>query len=163
MLERQLAHFVHIDALALTADPVGNDLVGPAGEVDRAAVGEMAPVIEVHGQDRIARLEQGVIDRGVGLGTRMRLDIRVLDPEEFLGPLDGKRLDFVDEFASTVIAPPGVALGIFIRENTADRFEDGFGNKIFRGDQLDGQPLPTPLIANKVRDLGVDEIQFRGR
>ena len=47
---------VVIDLLGLRADAVLRDLVKFAGEIRRMAVGEMAAVGEVHGEDFVARL-----------------------------------------------------------------------------------------------------------
>ena len=48
-------------------DAVGDDLVQLAGEVQVHAVGQMAAVGQVHGQDGVARLQAGEIHGHVGL------------------------------------------------------------------------------------------------
>ena len=44
----------------------------------------------------------------------MRLHIYVVRPEKLLGAFDGKLLDFIGEFASTVLALSRISFGIFV-------------------------------------------------
>ena len=60
------------------------DLVEFAGEIRRMAVGEMAAVGEVHGQDLVARLEHGEVDGHVRLRAAVRLDVDVFAPKSCL-------------------------------------------------------------------------------
>ena len=81
----------------------------------------MPPVRKVESQNRISGLQAGVVYRGVGLRSRVGLYIGILRPEEFLGPVDGQLLDFIDYFAAAVIPPARVALCVFVRQDAADR------------------------------------------
>jgi hypothetical protein len=47
-------------------------------------VGQVATLVEAHGQDRVARVEQREVRAQVGVGTRMGLDVGVLCAEEHL-------------------------------------------------------------------------------
>ncbi len=58
--------------------PVGHDLVLFAGLVERVAVGEVAAVGQIHPEHGVAGFEHREIDRHVGLGTRVGLDVGVL-------------------------------------------------------------------------------------
>ena len=73
---------------SLGGHAVGDEVVEPAAEVDRRAVGEVAAVVEAQAEDRVARLEQGEVDGDVGVGARVRLHVGVLGAEQRLGPLD---------------------------------------------------------------------------
>ena len=73
---------VVVDPLGLLVDAVRVDLVQPAREVDRRAVGEVAAVGEVHAQDPVARLEDAEVGGHVGLGAGVRLDVDVLGARE---------------------------------------------------------------------------------
>jgi hypothetical protein len=60
----------------------------------------------------------------------MRLNIHMLGTEQVLGALNRQRLDYVNEFAASVVTAPRVSLGILVRENGANRFENGFSHEI---------------------------------
>ena len=45
-------------------------------------MGEVAAVVESHGQDRVARLEQRLVGGEVGVGPGVGLHVGVLGPEE---------------------------------------------------------------------------------
>ena len=77
-------------------------------------VREMAAVGKVHGQDQIARLKHGEVDRGVGLRAGVGLDIDVVGLEKFLGALDRQLLDDVDIFAAAVPALARVTLRVLV-------------------------------------------------
>ena len=72
---------VHVDARVVVRHAIGDDVVEAAGEVEPHAVGEVAAVVELHAEDAVAGLEQRVERGGVGLGARVRLDVRVLGAE----------------------------------------------------------------------------------
>ena len=120
------------------------------------AVRQMAPVRQVHAQNRVAGLEHGQIDRHVSLTTRMRLHIDVFGAEQFFGALDGKGFDDVDEFATAVIAPPRISLGVFVRKHGSRGCEHGFVGKILRGDHFETCFLPPCLVLDRCIYLGID-------
>src|SRR4029077_12062704 len=91
---------------------------------DLQPVRQVAAVRELEREDGVAGIERSEVDGHVRLRARMRLDIRVLRAEERLRAVDRELLDLVDDLAAAVVAPAGVALGILVRRNTADRFED---------------------------------------
>ena len=61
----------------------------------------MAAVVEPHREDRVAGLEAGEVDGHVRLRAGVRLDVRVLGPEEVLGAVDR-----VCSISSTTSQPP---------------------------------------------------------
>jgi hypothetical protein len=54
------------------------------------AVRQVPAVRQVHPENGLARLEQREVDRHVRLCARVRLHIRMLGTEEFLGARDGQ-------------------------------------------------------------------------
>ena len=56
-------------------------------------------------------------DGRVGLRARVRLHVGVVGAEQFLGTLDGQRLDVVDVLAAAVVALARIALGVLVRQH----------------------------------------------
>ena len=90
VLGSQALELVVVDGLRVLAHAVRDDLIHLAREVQRVAVGQVASVRQVHAQHSVARFEHGHVDRLVGLGARVGLDVRVFGVEELLRALDGK-------------------------------------------------------------------------
>ena len=105
VLPGQVADLVVVEALVALADPVGHEVVEPAAEVHRRAVGEVAALVEAHAEDGVARLEQGQVGGHVGVGAGVGLDVGVVGAEQGLGPVAGQLLDLVDHVVAAVVAP----------------------------------------------------------
>ena len=123
------------------------------------AVRQVAAVREIHAQHRVARLQRGHVNGNVGLRARMRLHVGVLGAEQRFRAVDGQLLGAVGEFAAAVVALAGIALGVFVGEHRAHRFEHGFGNEIFRGDQLEAGALAASFLAQNFGDFRIDFLQ----
>jgi hypothetical protein len=80
-------------------------------------MGEVPAGGEVHAHERVAGLEEGEERRLVRLRAGMRLHIGKAAAEELLGAVDGQLLGDIDELAAAVIAPAGIALGVFVGEH----------------------------------------------
>ena len=106
--------------------------------------------------DRVAGLQQRVVDGGVGLRAGVRLDVDVVAAEELLRAVDGELLDDVDVLAAAVVALAGVALGVLVGEHAALALEDGLGDEVLGGDHLQRAPLAIELEVDGLGDLGVD-------
>ena len=52
----------------------------------------------------------------------------------------------IDILTTAVIPAAGIALGIFVRQHRALRFQNGPGHDVLRGDQLDLVLLPAKLV-----------------
>ena len=139
-----LYHIV-VDHLGLRADAVEGGVEVLAGDGCFGAVGQMSAVAEIHAQDGVARLEKSEVDRHIGLGAGVRLDIGMLRAEEFLCPLDGEGFHLVHILAAAVIARAGVTLGVFIGQMAPHSLHNGGGDKVLRGDQLNMIPLTSQL------------------
>ena len=90
----------------------------------------------------------------------MGLYVGVIRTEELFRPIDREDLDLVDFLAATVVAPPGIALGIFVGQNRTDRFEYRLGYEILRRDQLDRKALTSPFPPHESRDIGICSIEI---
>ena len=161
ILERLVAHDVHVDEERLGVDAVGVRLVELAREVQLHAVGEVAAVGELEAEDAVAGRRDRGQHRGVGGGARVRLHVRVRGAEQALGALDRERLGDVDELAAAVVAAAGVALGVLVGEHGALRFEHGARHEVLARDHLERAALAAELLLEGRGDLGIDG--FEGR
>jgi hypothetical protein len=119
-------------------------------------VGQVAAVRQRQAHDRVARLQQRVVDGRVGLRAGVRLDVDVLGAEERLGAVDRQLLGDVDELAAAVVAAAGIALGVLVRQHAALRLEDRLRHEVLRRDHLERPLLAVELVLEHPRDLGID-------
>ena len=98
----------------------------------------------------------------VGLRAGMRLHVGEAAIEQLAGALDRELLGDVDKLAAAVIAPAGIALGIFVGEHRALRLEHGARDDVLRGDQLDLVLLAVQLAFEHGIDLGIGLGEARG-
>ena len=145
-LARDARDLVHVDQARLAVDPVGRDVVEPAGEVDLHAVREVAAVRQLEAQDRVARLQQRVVDGRVGLRAGVRLDVRVLGAEQLLRAVDRELLGDVDVLAAAVVAPARVALGVLVRQHAALALQHRLRHEVLGGDHLERALLALELL-----------------
>ena len=138
---------------------VRDHVVELAGEVDLHAVGQVTAVGQVQAHDRVARLQQREHRGGVGLRTRVRLDVRGLGAEERLDAVDRDLLDHVDVLAAAVVAAAGVALGVLVGEDGALRLHDGDRSEVLRGDHLEGGLLTVELGVDGGGDVRVQLVE----
>ena len=117
---------------------------------------EVAAVRQREAHDRVAGLQQRVVDGGVRLRARVRLHVGVLGAEQRLGAVDRELLDHVDVLAAAVVALARIALGVLVRQHAALALEDRLGHEVLRRDHLQRPLLALELVADRLRDLGVD-------
>ena len=79
----------------------------------------MPAVIEAHAENRVTRVDERKIRRGVRLRARVRLHVCVSGAEELFRALDCKLLGDVDVLAAAVVALARIAFCIFVRESGA--------------------------------------------
>ncbi len=162
MLFRQAFDLVEIDQMIVPAHAILNRVEPFARLRRRGAVGQVAAGGEAEAHDRVAGLEQRHHHRAIGLRAGMRLDVGELAAEQFLGSLDGQRLDRVGRGAALVIAAAGIAFGIFVGEHRALRLEHRAADDIFRSDELDLGLLAGQLVTNRILDRRVGFAQATG-
>ena len=105
---------------------------------------------------RVARLQQRVVDGGVGLRAGVRLDVGVLGAEQLLRAVDRELLGDVDVLAAAVVALAGIALGVLVGQHAALALEDRLRDEVLGGDHLERPLLALELEAQHLGDLGVD-------
>ena len=94
-----------------------------ARQVGRGAVGQVAAGGQAHAEDGVARLQQRQEHRLVGLRAGVRLHVGEAAVEQLLGAVDGQLLGHVDVLAAAVVAPAGIALGVFVGQHRALRLQ----------------------------------------
>ena len=157
----QALHLGHVDPVVLFADLVRDHVVEPAGEVDPHAVGQVPAVGQVQAHDGVARLDQRVHHRGVGLRAGVRLHVRVLGAEQGLDPVDRELLDHVHVLAAAVVALARVALGVLVGQHRALRLHHGNRGVVLRGDHLQAVALAGQFVVDLRRDLRIQRGQLR--
>jgi hypothetical protein len=155
VLQRESLEFVVVQALVVLAHAVRDDGVELAGEIERVPVGEVAAVRQVHPEHRVAGLQQREVDRHVGLGARVRLDVGMVRPEQRLRPIDGQALDHVRELAAAVVPPAGIAFGVLVREDRSRRFKHGIADEVLGRDELETRCLALHLVADGIGNIRV--------
>src|SRR5215217_7480330 len=86
----------------------------------------------------------------------MRLHICETARKERLGARDRQRLGLIDELTAAIIAPAGIAFGIFVGKHRTLRLEDRPGNDILRRYEFDLVLLAAELPLDGCRDRPVD-------
>ncbi len=154
MLDSQALDFVVVDH-AVGIDTVLNGVVQLARGRNTGAVGQVTTVSQAHAQNGVAALQQGQVDRRVGLRTRMWLDVGVISAEQLLGAVDGQLFDNVDVLATTVVALAWIAFGVLVGQGRALSFHDGRTGVVFRGNQLDVFFLTQSFLLHGGKQIGV--------
>ena len=129
-----------------------------ARHIHRRAVGQVAALGQVHPHDGVAQIQQGEVDRQVGLRARVGLHVGVLCAEQLAGPADGDVLHLVHIGTAAVIALAGQALGVLIGQHAAHGGHHRRGDDVLAGDQLDVFPLAGQLPAHGRAHFRVDAV-----
>ena len=146
---------VVVDDLGHGIDAVGFRMVELAREVCRAAVGEVAAVVEAHTQNGVAGLDQREVRRQVRVRTGMGLDVRELRAVELAGAIAREIFHDVDLLATAVIALARIAFRVLVGEHATHGLHDSRTSEVLRSDELDTRALTSQLSAKNVGDLGI--------
>ena len=152
--ERSTASIV--DQARFRVDPVGDDVVQPARDIDLHPVGEVTAVGQLEPHERVAWVKQGHVDGGVGLSTRVGLDVGVLGAEQLLGAVDRQLLGDVDVLAAPVVALPRISLGVLVGQNRPLALEHRHRHEVLGGNHLECALLAGQLEREHFRDLRID-------
>ena len=155
MLLCQIAHLVEVDAVVALAHAVAHGVEPLAREVGGCPVGQVAARGERQAEHGVAGLRQRHEHREVGRRAAVRLDVGEAAAEQLLGALDREALGDVDVFATAVVAPPGIALGVLVGQHRALGGEHRRAHDVLGRDQLDLVLLARELLAERRRKLGV--------
>src|SRR5919202_4042310 len=79
--QRDLAHLIVV-YVPTPADPVVDEVIGPAREVEPRPVREMPAMRKIHRKNLVTGLDKGGISRFVSLASRVRLHVHMLYPED---------------------------------------------------------------------------------
>ena len=126
-----------IDSAVLGAHAVGRGAEPFTRQIRRRAVRQVAAGGERHAEDWVAGRQKREKHRLVRRRPGMRLHIGKAAAEQALGAVDREPLGDIDKTAAAVIAAPGIALGVFVGQHRALRFEDRARDDILACDQLD--------------------------
>ncbi|MNZ69786.1 hypothetical protein D3C78_880990 [compost metagenome] len=130
VFDRQALDFVVVDQAGVGVDAVLHRVVELAGEADLGTVGQVPAVGQAHAQYGIAGLQQGQIDRRVGLAAGVRLDVGIVGAEQLLGALDGQGFDLVDVLATAVVTLARITFGVFVGQAAALGFHDALAGVV---------------------------------
>ena len=150
-----IQHFVGVQTILVK-------VVEFARSVHRSTVRQVATFGKAHAKHGIAGLENGHVDRLVGLGSRIRLHVGSLGAKQCLEPVDRELLDDIHVLAATVIPLPRIAFSVLVGHLRALGLHDGRAGVVFGGDQLDVLFLPFVFLLNGCPDLGVDTVKGEG-
>jgi hypothetical protein len=79
----------------------------------------------------------------------------MLGAEELFHTADGQAFNYVSVLAAAVVAPAGIALGVFIADHAGARFKDGFAGVVLRCDQDDALALALVFQLQGTGYIGV--------
>ena len=114
MLLGQAFNLVKINQVGVAPYPVLDGIEPFARLRRRGAVGQMATGGQRHAHNGVTGLQQRHHHRAVGLGPGMGLDIDVGAIKQFFGALDRQGFRRINAFTTLVIAPAGIAFGVFV-------------------------------------------------
>ena len=115
---------------------------------------------EAQPHDRVAGLEQGVVDGHVRRRPGVGLDVGVIDAEEALCPRDGYLFHLVDVLLALVIALAGVALGVLVHEDRAHGLQHRRRGVVLGRDEPHGLGLVLLLCLDQGVYLGISRLQL---
>ncbi len=114
---RQRFDLLVINLSGFLIKPVLESLENLTGKIYFGAVGQVATMRQAHPQDGIARLQQRQINGGIGLRTRMRLDIGVISRKEFFYPINSQLLGNINILTAAIITFGRITFCVFIGQN----------------------------------------------
>ena len=155
VLHGTLFHLVVVDGAGVFLHAVVNNVEHQAAEVDRAAVAEVATVVEVHTHEGVASLEACHKDSHVGLSTAVGLHVSPFSTIELLGTFDSDGLALVHYLATAIVTFSGIALGIFVGHDGTHGFHHLVTYEILRGNEFNAFGLTFSLLLDEVENLSI--------
>ena len=152
---RDRFELIVVDAFGVAANRVERGFVKFPAEAQLVAVGEMAAMRQIEAEDRIARLQDRHVGRGVGLRAGVRLNVCVLGAKDLLGAVTCQILHDVSVFAPTIVAASGIALGILVCKDRAGRFKHRLRDEVLAGDHLQPFVLAEGFVVNGCGDFRI--------
>ena len=159
MLARQALELVVVDGLGGEVEAVGHEVIQLAGEIDRAAMREVAALVQAHTQDGVAGLDERGVGGEVGVGAAVGLDVGKSAAKELACAVAREVLCHVDALATSVVTVARIAFGVFVGKDAAHGLDDGGAGEVLGRDEFDGLPLADELIGNGRCDGGIGDAQ----
>ena len=131
-----------------------------SGHIYRAAVCQMSAVIQIHTHNGISRIQDGKLNRHVGLCTGVGLYIGIITAKQLLRTFNGKVLNLVHTFTSAVISFGRIAFRILVGKHASHCRHYSLAHPVLGSDQLDMAVLPFLLIHNRLRDFRICLLHF---
>ena len=103
---------------------------------------QVTAVTDLEGDDRVTRVEQRLVDGGVGLRAGVRLHVGMLGAEQRAGAVDRQLLDDVDVLTAAVLPPARISDRVLVREHRPPAFEHRHRDEVLGCDHLE-----RPLLA----------------
>ena len=155
MLFCQSLNLVKINAMVIAAHTILHGIKPFAGLVWSRTMGQVSAGGEAHAQDRITGFDERLKHRLIGLRPGIGLHIGIGAIVKFTNTLDGKLFGHINMFATAIITPTGIALGIFIGQHRALHLHHRLGNNIFRGNQLNLVFLARQFAAQNAGNIRI--------
>ena len=95
-------NFVVIE-VAFWGDAIINKLIDFSGARDWTTMSEVTTVAKIHGQNFVTRLTPGKINRFIGIGTRVGLDVGVIGMKKFHRAGNSEAFDFINISLTAII------------------------------------------------------------
>ena len=149
------AHGVVVDPPRLGIHPISGELEEDPREILGMSVGEVAAVVQVHGEDGVARREERLVHRLVRLRPRVGLHVGMLGSEDLLASGPRQLLGLVHHLAAAVVARPGVPLGVFVGEEGRHRLAHRARCVVLGGDELEAVGLALELLDGDAMGGGI--------
>ena len=144
-----------VDLLSLGVHCVEVEVVDLADPVGRRTVGQVAALIQSHGEDFVTGLQDRSEYAVVGGRTGVGLNIGMFCAEEFAGSLAGKTLDLVGDFGAGLEPLSGVPFEGLVGEDAAGEFHNGQGSRGLGSDHFNAVLLAGQFFIEKSGEDGV--------
>ena len=145
---------VIVDPSILT-HTVENMVIELAEPVGRRTVCQMAALVEPHGKDLVAGLEDRRKDRMVCGRTRIALDIDMFRAEKRFRPLPCQPFQLVCDLRACLVAGTRKPFKGLIGENASGHFHDRDRHDALGCDHLDAGFLPGKFLINERRKFRI--------
>ena len=89
---------------------------------------------EIHPENGIAWLEQGIVDSDIGGSSAQCLYVGMVGMKEFFGPLDRDVFGHIGELLSAIVASPWKPFSIFVSKYATEGLTNSRGGVVLRGD-----------------------------
>src|SRR5690606_12731696 len=117
VLSRQTSHFVKIDTMIVTTNPVSYAVEVFSGDADFPAMSQMSSGRKTKTQHRISWLAEGKVDTQVRWATTVGLHIHMLSTKQLFHSGNRKIFNGVDHLLPLVVAFVRVTLRVLVGED----------------------------------------------